>query len=305
LQQVGTGPDIWRRASQSPAPGPALGIPAATRPRARLAPRRSSPSRYRRLGLAAAILAAIAFLAFLAMIPPERGRLPPRPLLAEIEQLMEIAGFGLHQVAVTGHRFTLDGDIFDAVDLGHARTLLGFDTSAAKARIERLPWVERASIERIIPDRLEVHIVERVPFAVWQLDRRTFLIDSSGHVLGAAAPGGMPGLPRIAGEGAPGEAAALHALLAAHPALLKQVRAAERIGERRWTLRLADGGAIELPATGESEALARAAVLMRTGAVRMSEIDLRVEGRTLLRAPRGAQERKEQATEAQAATGRS
>jgi cell division protein FtsQ len=270
-----------------------------------LAPRRWPRSRYRRLGLAAAILAAIAFLAFLAMTPPERGRQPPRPLLAEIEQLVEIAGFGLHQVAVTGHRFTFDGDIFDAVDLAHARTMLGFDTRAAKERIERLPWVERASIERIIPDRLEVHIVERAPFAVWQLGQQTFLIDKSGRRLDLVKREAMPALPRIAGEGAPGEAAALYALLATHPALLNQVTLAERIGERRWTLRLAGGGAIELPATGESEALARAAVLTRAGAARMSEIDLRVEGRTLLRVPRGAQERKEQATEAQAATGRS
>ena len=40
--------------------------------------------------------------------------------------------------------------------------MLSFDSRAAQERIERLPWVERASIERVFPDRLEVRITERV-----------------------------------------------------------------------------------------------------------------------------------------------
>jgi cell division protein FtsQ len=252
--------------------------------------------------LAATGLGAIAFL--LMGGAGSRGRAPAQ-ILPEIERLATIAGFDLQQVSVSGHRFTPDGDIFDAVDLTHARTMLSFDARAAKQRLERLPWIERASIERIIPDRLEVHIVERAPFAVWRAENRTFLIDKSGRVLTPVAPDAMPALPRLAGEGAPSEAAALSALLARHPGLLNQVKLAERIGGRRWTLRLADGGTIELPASGESEALARALALARAGAARVSEIDLRVEGRTLLRKSRGAQDRNERVTDAQGVADRS
>jgi cell division protein FtsQ len=233
-----------------------------------------------------------------------RGRAPV-PILPEIERLAEVAGLDLRQVSVTGHRFTPDGDIFDAVDLAHARTMLSFDSRAARQRIERLPWVERASIERIFPDRLEVRIVERAPFAVWQVESRTFLIDKSGRVLTPIARDAMPNLPRLAGDGAPVKAAALHALLAKQPGLLEQVRLAERVGDRRWRLVLADGGAIELPASGESVALARAAALMRDGVARANEVDLRVEGRTLVRKPRGGQERNERVTAAEDAAGRS
>ena len=186
------------------------------------------------------------------------GGRAPAPILPELERLMEAAGLGLQQVAVSGYRFTPDRDIFDALDLDEARTLLTFDSRAAKERIERLPWIERASIERIIPDRLEVHVVERMPFAMWRAEGRTFLIDKSGRVLTAIAPGAMPALPRLAGKGAPHEAAALYALLAGHPAVRDQVKLAERVGGRRWRLHLADGGTIELPAAGEREALARA-----------------------------------------------
>ena len=302
MQQVGTGPDIWRRASQSPAPRPALEAqPAPHRPaRSRNIGRPSLSSRH--VWLTVAGLATVAFS--LAAGAAARGRAPAQ-LLPEIERLAVLAGLDLQQVSVSGHRFTPDGDIFDAVDLAHAPTLLSFDVRAAKQRLERLPWVERASIERIIPDRLEVRIVERAPFAVWQAEGRTFLIDKSGRVLTAIAPDAMPALPRVAGEGAPAEAAALFALLARHPDLLAQIKLAVRIGGRRWTLRLADGGSIALPASGERQALDRAAALGKNGIARVSNIDLRVEGRALLRKPRGAQDRNERVTDAQDAAGRS
>jgi cell division protein FtsQ len=233
------------------------------------------------------------------------GGRAPAPILPDIERLAETAGLGLQQVAVSGHRFTPDSDIFDALGLDAARTLLSFDSRAAKERIERLPWVERASIERIIPDRLEVQVVERAPFAVWQAEGRTFLIDRSGRVLTGIAPDAMPALPRLAGEGAPREAAALSELLARHPGLLPRVKLAERIGGRRWRLNLADGGAIELPASGEGKALARAVTLARHGIAPASEVDLRAEGRTLLRKSRGALDRNERVTGAPDAAGRS
>jgi cell division protein FtsQ len=233
------------------------------------------------------------------------GGRAPAPILPDIERLAEAAGLGLQQVAVSGHRFTPDGDIFDALGLDEARTLFSFDSRAAKARIERLPWVERASIERIIPDRLEVHVLERTPFAVWQAEGRTFLIDRSGRVLTGIAQDAMPALPRLAGEGAPREAAALSGLLARHPGLLARVKLAERVGGRRWRLNLADGGAIELPASGEREALARAVALAGRGVAAASEIDLRAEGRTLVRRSRGAKDRNEHVTGAPDVAGRS
>jgi cell division protein FtsQ len=209
----------------------------------------------------------------------------PAPALAELERLIELAGLGLTQVSVTGHRYTLDSDIFDAIGLENARTMLGFDTRAAQQRIERLPWVERASIERVLPDRLEVRISERSPFAVWRRGDRYALIDRSGRVLAAVPRDAMPSLPRVAGEGAAGEAAALYDLLAEHPAFMARVAVAERVGRRRWTLRLDDGGGVQLPAQGERQALARALVVAAARGPGAVEIDVRVGERTLVREP--------------------
>lgn len=251
--------------------------------------------------VAAGLAGMAAFLVFAGSAERTRST---APALAEIENMIDLAGYGLTQVSLTGHRLTPDGDVFDAIDLAGAPTMLSFDSRAAQARIEALSWVERASIERVFPDRLEVRITERMPFAVWRLGSRHYLIDKTGRELAAVAANTAPALPRLAGEGAATEAAALYALLAGYPTLLRQVELAERVGGRRWTLRLAGGGAIQLPVDGVAEALARASAF--AGSAReagANEIDLRVAGRTLVRDGQDGGRLVEQAAGARLATG--
>ena len=278
MQQVGTGAEVERRASPSPAPQPVLkeAYPLATR--LRRGPRRTIRAR-------ALTLIALGLVAPVAFAGVARPLTSPAPALAEIERLIELAGFGLTQVSVTGHRYTLDSDIFDAIDLENAHTMLASDTRAAQDRIERLPWVERASIERVLPDRLEVRILERSPSAVWRRSGRTFLIDATGRVLAAVPPDAMLSLPRVAGEGAARKAADLHALLAEHPQVMARVEVAERVAQRRWVLRLSDGGSVQLPAYGEAEAIARWLRVAQARGPGAVEIDVRVKERTLVRAP--------------------
>jgi cell division protein FtsQ len=108
-----------------------------------------------------------------------------------------------------------------------------------------------------MPDRVRVHIVERTPFAIWQRAGRDMLIDAMGRVLGPAADGSHRDLPRVAGEGAPAAAAEILAFVGNSPELARRLAVAERIGERRWTLRLTGGPDVHLPAGGVREALDR------------------------------------------------
>ena len=80
-------------------------------------------------------------------------------------------------LTVSGQRFTADADIFDALDLPNVRSLLSIDSAAARERIERLPWIATATISRIFPGSLEVHVTERKPAALWIRGQREYLID--------------------------------------------------------------------------------------------------------------------------------
>jgi cell division protein FtsQ len=202
--------------------------------------------------------------------------------LAPVERAVELAGFGLSQVSVSGHRFTADTDIYAALDLDSTRTLLTFDASAARARIEQLPWISRASIERVVPDRIEIRVTERVPFAVWRSGERNWLIDRAGRKLQPVPTNLMPQLLRVSGAGAPEEAAALMTVLVDFPHIAGKLDMAERVSARRWTLHLEGGTSVDLPPTGEAEALARLTRLIESGLGGAGRIDLRVSTRTFV-----------------------
>jgi cell division protein FtsQ len=203
--------------------------------------------------------------------------------VAGVERAAEWAGLGLQRVTVSGHRFTEHRDVLAALDLGKARTLLSFDVRGAQARLELLPWIERASIDLIVPDAIDVRITERKAAAVLRAGERSWLIDRAGRKLQVVPADVMPELLRVAGRGAAQEAAALSAILAAFPQIARQVGLAERVGTRRWTLHLAGGLSVQLPVDAEAEALARLARLLDAGLKDVKNIDLRVSTRVLVR----------------------
>lgn len=208
-------------------------------------------------------------------------------LLPSLDETAAWFGLGIEQVAVTGHRFTPDGDIFDALQLDRERRLVGFDSAAAKARIEKLPWVARAEIKRDFPGRLDIRISERSAFAVWRMGDAEALIDDSGRVLQRVPLGSHTNLPRVEGETAEREAPGLLTLVARTPALAQSFARAERIGGRRWALHLVNGTRIELPSEGETlvlDELAASGALDKLLLAGPSVIDLRAKGRIAARA---------------------
>lgn len=265
MREVGPRPDTRWRADNPPAPRPGLQAPSPS-------PASASQKR-RRLSLW--VLGAAAFV--LIGNPELRAA-----TMGQIEHGLELAGLGLQQVTIAGHRYTSDTDIYAALDLDGARTLLSFDARAAKIRIEQLPWVEKATIERITLEAVDVIVSERTPFALWREGERHWLIDRLGRKLQPAPADVMPQLPRVSGDGAPGEAAALTALLAGHPAIARKVEVAERVAGRRWRLHMAGGTRVDLPAEGATEALGRLARLFELGLGGARRIDLRVSTRTLI-----------------------
>jgi len=207
-------------------------------------------------------------------------------LLPEAEQVLSWTGLRIDQVVLSGQRFASDTDIFDAIDLPNAGSLLSFDSTAARERIEKLPWIETASINRIFPGTLDVRVTERKPAALWLRGGREFLIDATGRVLSAVKPGTQTGLPRVAGEGAAAQAKALFDLVRRYPPIAERFELAERVGGRRWTLHLRGGVTIHLGADREAVAFAQLSSADSLGKLLSGRdliIDLRTRGRITVR----------------------
>ncbi len=296
MQQVGGAFGIWQRVRIAPSLTPPTALPphstlsttsagslalSSTGPRAKRRPRAYG----RKLGLA--IFATLSgALAFSLLTHGGRETRNVVSLLQDAQEALAWAGLGIDQVAVSGQRFTSNSDIFNAVDLPHARFLLTFDSAAARARIEELPWIETASISRVFPGSLDIRVTERKPIALWQNKDREYLIDASGRMLSGVKPGSQVNLPRLTGAGAPQQAQALLELMMRYPRIWERFELAERVGERRWTLHLKDRVTIHLGADREAVAFAALTSPDDLGALLSGHdiiIDLRTQGRITVR----------------------
>jgi cell division protein FtsQ len=173
-----------------------------------------------------------------------------------VEKLAVAAGFGAKRITVEGQLHATDAEITAALHAGPDTMMLGFDTDAAKARLEAVPWIKHAQVMRLLPSTLQVQIEERVPYAVWQSHGQTYVVDAEGVTLAPALREAYPDLPLVVGDGAAKAAPALYQALKPYGDLEQKMIAAIRVGDRRWTLKLASGLEIMLPDDNVDEALA-------------------------------------------------
>lgn len=195
-------------------------------------------------------------------------------------------GLTVEEILVTGRAETNGEALLGALGVARGAPILAFDFEGAKARVESLPWVLTARIERLLPNTLVVHLIERKPIALWQHQGQFALIDEEGVTITRDGLGRFANLIQVVGEDAPNHVGGLLELLETQPVLKAQVRAAVRVGGRRWDLTLRDGVDVRLPADGAPEALARLADFeQETGALSrdVRVLDLRVPDRVIVR----------------------
>jgi len=196
------------------------------------------------------------------------------------------AGLAVDEVLLVGRDRTSKQALLDSIGVERGTPMFAIDPHATKARIEALPWVATAMVERRLPNVLLIEIAERRPLALWQHRGRKVVIDHDGEVISAAPPERFSALPLVVGEGAPAHAAALLTVLAREPQLQPLVVAAIRVGERRWNLRLRGDIDVRLPEDDVAEAWTELARLQREHGLLQREIlaiDLRLSDRMVLR----------------------
>ncbi|MEX0345147.1 MAG: cell division protein FtsQ/DivIB [Rhizobiaceae bacterium] len=164
-------------------------------------------------------------------------------------------GFAVEEIKISGHRQLSEIDVVGELELNGWTSLLGYSAHEAQSRITDLAWVETASVRKIYPSTLEIKIVERRPFAIWQNGSKLALIERDGNVITTYPGGEFATVPLVVGLGAPEKATEIVSKVAEHPELAAKVKAYIRIADRRWDLRLDNGISVRLPATGEKQAI--------------------------------------------------
>lgn len=198
------------------------------------------------------------------------------------------AGIGLtvQNVYSRGHHETPRSEILAALGVKRGDPIVGFDPDEAQARLEAIGWIKSATVQRRLPDTIEVRIVERRPFALWQHGGHMVLIDREGAVIEDHALERFGHLPLVVGEGAPKEAPELLDTIASEPALLHRMEAAIWVGERRWDLRFDTGLTAQLPEqdlAGGWHRLVELIYSRRLLESAVTVVDLRLADRVVLR----------------------
>ncbi|WP_426051232.1 cell division protein FtsQ/DivIB [Brevundimonas sp. SL161] len=203
-----------------------------------------------------------------------------------MDQITTGMGLKLRRVHITGASAEATPAIQRALNVEAGQPITSLDLGALQASIQAVGWVKEARVVRLLPDTLIVEVKEHDRLAVWQAGGRVFVIDGEGRAIPGADAGRYPGLPLIVGVGADKAAGDILPLLTQRPRLMSRIDALVRVDERRWDLRLKDGGIIQLPAVKQEAALIQLDALdqrERLLELGFSRIDLRTEGQVAVR----------------------
>lgn len=143
-------------------------------------------------------------------VPVRRGALPKKTrnlvkiglIVAGVITVLCLLGAGAYSYGTQSARFRIESSdnvevtgvlnaprgevmVIAASDIG--KNIFAVPLEERRKELEAIPWVESASVMRLLPNRIAVHIQERTPVAFVQIGQRVSLIDAGGIVMGMGA----------------------------------------------------------------------------------------------------------------------
>jgi len=172
-------------------------------------------------------------------------------------------GFRIATIGFSGNKHLNREEILARAGVTGMSSLLFFDVTAARARLMSDPRIADATLLKLYPDHLQISIVERQPYALWQINRQVSLVAEDGSVLAPYVSKEYLGLPMFVGRGAEKRGKELMAIIDRFPEIRDNLRASIFVAERRWNLRLKNGLDVKLPEADVESALALLSSLER------------------------------------------
>jgi cell division protein FtsQ len=87
------------------------------------------------------------------------------------------------QIELNGNRIVSREAVLQQFVHDRNRSVLRVPLDARRSQLEQIPWVESASVQRILPNRLRIELTERTPVAFTRNGNELALIDAHGVIL--------------------------------------------------------------------------------------------------------------------------
>lgn len=195
-------------------------------------------------------------------------------------------GYVVQNVQVTGRDRVSAKELIDALAIQRGTPLFAYDPQAAQDRVRRLTGIETVYIERRWPDTVFIRLSERQPAARWQKNEIVSLVDRHGKKVAVKPDEDVTRYPILIGYGVKSQIVPLFKLLQGEPDLLRQIKAATWVGERRWDLTLQNGVVIKLPAQNTQLAMTQLMQLVERENIfdkDLEVVDMRLPHQAVLR----------------------
>lgn len=160
---------------------------------------------------------------------------------------LAVIGFSVDRMTLGGRSRTSVTDVKNAIGFDTGEPIFRVDLAELRERLEKIPTVKHAAVERALPDTLHIVLKEREPVAIWQNKGELTLIDDTGAVMRDLDINHYIHLPLVVGAGAETHVQDLLALMAEQGDLAPQVLSMVRVGDRRWNVNLKSGITVKLP----------------------------------------------------------
>lgn len=97
---------------------------------------------------------------------------------------------GVQAIETVGNERLSRAEMVGALRGDVGRNVFSLSLEQQRAELEAMPWVERATVMRLLPDHLRASVVERTPIAFVRERGQIGLVDAHGVLLDLRQPGG-------------------------------------------------------------------------------------------------------------------
>jgi cell division protein FtsQ len=109
----------------------------------------------------------------------------------------ETSMFAVRSIEVRGASSALAAQIRSELGAFDGRSLVSLDASTIGQRVDGLPAVRSAVVDRAFPHTLRIRVVPELPVAVLRRGAESWLVSARSRVIGTVERGARPDLPRI------------------------------------------------------------------------------------------------------------
>ena len=207
-------------------------------------------------------------------------------LIEASSNISKTVGLTVREVIVEGRSKTRKSVLLQALQVSEGDNILAINITEMKDRINKLPWVKSARIERHFPNKISLTLFERTPMARWQTNRMLKLIDVHGDVIPIVDLTRFSNLPIIIGKNAPKIAGQILNTLSNEPHLFRRVKSLTLVSDRRWDVQLDNQINVHLPEKNPGKAWAHLASVEQGHNIfgdQVQGIDMRLENQLIIK----------------------